>query len=82
MSQNVKVKLNRSGFRELLKSAELADGLGDIAAGIAARAGDGYASDVYQASSRVIASAYTESIEAIRDCAKNNGDPLLGAMQG
>lgn len=74
-----KVVLNHEGFRALLTSPELADGLGGIAAGIAARAGDGYASDVHLTPGRVVASAYTETTEAMRDEAEHN--TLLKALQ-
>lgn len=75
----VKVELNHAGFRALLKSRELADGLEGIAAGIAATAGPGYAADVYQTPGRVIASAYTATPEAMRHEQKNN--TLLKAVQ-
>lgn len=76
---STKVVLNHHGFRALLKSPELAAGLEDLASGIAANAGEGYAADTYQASTRVVASAYTATPEAIRHEAKNN--TLLKAMQ-
>ena len=47
---------------------------------MAARAGDGYATDVYQAGSRVIASVYTETEEAMKDNLENN--TLLKAVSG
>ena len=74
-----KVVLNHAGFRELLSSPELAAGLGEIAADIAARAGDGYASDVYQTPGRVVASAYAETTEAMRHELATNS--LLKAVQ-
>ena len=78
---NTKVVLNSAGFRELLHSAELTDYLQSISSGIASRAGDGYSSDTYNAGTRMIASAYTESMEAIKECAQDGGMKLLGAMQ-
>lgn len=74
-----KVELNHAGFRELLSSPEIAEGVGGIAAGIAERCGDGYASDVYQTPGRVIASAYTATPQAMRHEHKHNS--LLKAMQ-
>ena len=47
---------------------------------VAARAGDGYATDVYQAGTRVIASVYTETEEAMKDNLENN--TLLKAVSG
>ena len=76
-----RVKLNHAGFRELLHSAELTEGLAEIARGVADRAGDGYASDTYDAGSRVVASAYTDTVPAMRESARLSGDPLLEAMQ-
>lgn len=74
-----RVELNHAGFRALLSSPELSAGLGGIADGIAARAGDGYASDVYQTPGRAVASAYTATTEAMRHEHKHN--TLLKAMQ-
>lgn len=68
----VKVVLNESGVRQLLKSHEMKVGLGDIAQNIAERAGDGYESDIKYMRTRVIASAYTATEEAMKDNQKNN----------
>ena len=76
---STKVVLNHAGFRALLKSPELAEGLYDLASTVAENAGEGYEADTYQASSRVIASAYTATPEAIRREAKYN--TLLKAVQ-
>lgn len=46
-------------------------GVGDIAQKIANRAGDGYEADIKYMGSRVIASAYTATIEARKDNAEN-----------
>lgn len=77
----IKVELNHAGFRELLKSKELEAGLKEVAAGIASRAGSGYGSDTKTMSSRVIASAYTSTAEAARECSREAGDPLLRALR-
>jgi hypothetical protein len=76
---STKVKLNLAGFRELRSCPELAAGLGEIASGIAARAGEGYSYDVRQMSTRVVASAYTDSTASMKEEFKNNN--LLKAMQ-
>lgn len=76
----VKIKLNDAGFVELLKSQEIAAAVKEVAEQVAARAGDGYATDVYQAGTRVIASVYTETEEAMKDNLDNN--TLLKAVGG
>ena len=68
----VKIELNSAGIRELLRSSEMGAIVGDLAAGISARCGEGYASDTKLMPGRVIASAYTDSAEARRDNLKNN----------
>ena len=76
---STKVKLNLAGFRELRSCPELSAELSSIASGIAARAGEGYSSDVRQMSTRLVASAYTDTAEAMKEEFKNNN--LLKAMQ-
>lgn len=68
----VEIRLDRAGMRSLLKSQGLASLLGGIASGISSRCGEGYAHDTKQMPSRVIASAYTETPDAMRDCLDNN----------
>ena len=68
----VKIELNDAGFIELLKSQDIANAVKEVAEQVAARAGDGYATDVYQAGTRVIASVYTETKEAMKDNLENN----------
>ena len=68
----VKIKLNDAGFIELLKSQEITDAVKEVAEQVAARAGDGYATDVYPAETRVIASVYTETKKAMKDNQENN----------
>ena len=65
-------ELNRAGVRELLKGAEMRSAIASEAAGIAARAGEGYASDVKTASTRVYANVYPASKEAAHDNYENN----------
>ena len=74
----IKVELNHTAVGELLKSSEMQELVKSYADEIAERAGDGYASDTYSAGSRVIASAYTETEEAMEDNLENN--TLLKAM--
>ena len=74
----IKVELNHTAVGELLKSSEMQELVKSYADEIAKRAGEGYASDTYNAGSRVIASAYTETEEAMEDNLENN--TLLKAM--
>ena len=74
----IKVELNHTAVGELLKSSEMQGLVKSYADEIAKRAGEGYASDTYNAGSRVIASAYTETEEAMEDNLENN--TLLKAM--
>ena len=76
----IRVELNYAGVGELLKSQEIADTVKEVAEQVADRAGDGYATDVYQAGTRVIASVYTETEEAMKDNLENN--TLLKAVSG
>ena len=54
--------------------------LSGLAAGIASRVGDGYATDTAQLSSRAVASVYTATPAAMRRELKNND--LLKAVSG
>ena len=74
----IKVELNHTAVGELLKSSEMQELVKSYADEIAKRAGEGYTSDTYNAGSRVIASAYTETEEAMEDNLENN--TLLKAM--
>lgn len=78
MSKTV-IKLNTSGVRELLKSPEMEQGIGEMARQIAQRAGDGYESDTKKMGTRVIASTYTNTRSAYYKELKNN--TLLKAVQ-
>lgn len=69
---NVRIKLNYSGVGQLLKSSELKALLKAQAEEIAGRCGAGYASDTKMMGTRVIASAYTDTVEAMRDNLENN----------
>lgn len=74
----VTVEMNHDGMRELLKSAELESFLGQEAQRIAGRCGAGYAWDTKQMPSRVIASVYTDTYDAMKDSAENQ--TLLHAL--
>ena len=76
----VKIELNYAGVGKLLHSQEVEDEVKRLANQTAAKAGDGYATDVYQAGTRVIASVYTETTEAMKDNQENN--TLLKAVSG
>lgn len=74
----VVVQMNHDGMRELLKSPELEQFMGEQAKKLADACGEGYAWDTKQMPTRVIASAYTETMDAMRDNAANN--TLLKAL--
>ena len=76
----VKIKLNSSGVRALLKSPEIASACEKVAKAEAANLGDAYKTDVYRGRNRVNVSIYTEDPEAIADNLKNN--TLLKSMGG
>ena len=77
-----KVVLNYAGFNELRKDPALTAGMREIAQGIAERAGDGYEADSFEGRTKNLASAYTATPKAMRECARSAGNPLLEAMQG
>lgn len=68
----VRIELNSAGVRELLKSGEMEALLREKAGEIASRCGEGYESDSKQMPTRVIASAYTGTKEAMQDNLENN----------
>jgi len=68
----VEIELNSAGIREMLRSQEMQDLLGEKAAEIAARCGAGYEADVYLTGGRAVASAFAATPAAARDNAKNN----------
>lgn len=76
---NFKFKLNRSGVRELMKSAEMQSVLTNYASNIRNRCGDGYEQDIYVGSNRVNAMVSAATIKAKRDNNKNN--TLLKAVR-
>ena len=74
----VKIKLNSSGIRQLLKSEEMGQMLKQQAEQVRARGGSGYSTDLYQASSRVIAGVFAETAEAAKQNSREN--TLLKAL--
>jgi len=67
----MRIELNDAGIQELLKEVGT-NTCGPMAARIAQSCGNGYASDTYDVGSRVVASVYTESKEAMQDNLENN----------
>lgn len=74
----VKIELNSSGIRQLLKSEEMGQMLKQQAEQVCARCGSGYSKDLYQASSRVIAGVFAETAEAAKQNSREN--TLLKAL--
>lgn len=67
----MRIELNDAGIQELLKEVGT-NTCGPMADRIAQSCGDGYASDIHDVGSRVVASVYTESKEAMQDNLENN----------
>ena len=74
----VKIELNSSGIRQLLKSEEMGQMLKQQAEQVRARCGSGYSTDLYQAGSRVIAGVFAETAEAAKHNSREN--TLLKAL--
>lgn len=72
MSSSVTIKVDYSAVGSLLKGSDVEKMVKSYAEDIADRCGEGYAADTYQAGTRVIASAYTETEEAMQDNLENN----------
>lgn len=68
----VKVVLNRSGVRALLKSEEMKAACAQEARTVCDRCGTGYATDTYTGKSRVNAMVWADTAEARQDNAENN----------
>lgn len=69
---NVKVVLNSSGVRELMKSPEMAQVCKEYADSAVARLGKGYSSMVYTGKTRVNASVHADTYKARKDNLDNN----------
>ena len=76
---SLKVKLNSSGVRELLKSAEIQSLLAERAQQVANRLGDGYAIDPYVGKNRANVSIHPETAKAFRETYKENS--ILKALR-
>lgn len=74
----VKIELNSSGIWQLLRSEEMGQMLKQQAEQVRARCGSGYSTDLYQASSRVIAGVFAETAEAAKQNSREN--TLLKAL--
>lgn len=72
MSSTVEIKVNYSQVGALLRGAEVKNMVDQEASSIASRCGDGYGHDTKSMGTRVIASVYTESYNAMRDNLNNN----------
>lgn len=79
MSGKTKIVLNSPGIRSLLRSGEMKDLVGQYAAQMASRAGDGYEYDTYTGPGRVNASVRCASVQATEDNLDNN--TLLKSMR-
>ena len=75
----VRVELNRSGVRALLKSEEMEAFCAKKAESIRAKCGEGYASETNMEKNRVTAVVWPDTEEAWRDAAENN--TILKALQ-
>lgn len=69
---NVKIKLNKAGVRELLKSDEMMQICKDHAYSAQSKLGDGYKVTYHKGKRRVNASICADSTEARRDNIENN----------
>lgn len=67
-----RIEINYAGVGQLLRSGETQAFLQQLASSRANVLGSGYATDTYQAGTRVIASVYTDSVEAAKDNLQNN----------
>ena len=67
-----RIELNYAGVGQLLRSGEMQTCVQEIASSRASALGAGYAFDTHQAGTRVIASVYTETLDAAKDNLQNN----------
>ena len=80
MSNNVLIRLNSDGVRELLKSPEMMSACREQAETALSRLGDGYAISEYTGANRVNVSVYTASREAMQENLDSN--TILCALGG
>ena len=76
---SLKVKLNSSGVREMLKSAEMQSLLAERAQEITNRLGDGYTTDSYVGKNRANVSIHPKTAKAFRETYKENS--ILKALR-
>lgn len=74
----VTIELNSAGVRELLQSAAIRAAVMEAAAGVCARAGDGYTVEAYTTAQRAAARVKAEADAAERENRQNN--TLLRAL--
>ena len=72
MSSTVEIKVSYSQVGALLRGTEVKNMLEQEASSIASRCGSGYGHDTKSMGTRVIASVYTESYDAMQDNLDNN----------
>lgn len=77
---NLRVELNVSGVREMLRSQEAKDICERYANEAAGRLGDGHEVTTHTGKNRVNASVFAKSLKAKKDNATNN--TLLKALRG
>lgn len=75
---SIRIKWNRGAFRELRLEPGVQNHINQLAAQIAARAGDGYEVSHWQGKNRARASVYTDTFSARYDNARNQ--TLLRAL--
>lgn len=68
----VKIKLNSSGVKEMLKSPQMQKICHEHAKKIASRCGGGYTADIYVGRTRANAMVWPDTPEAKRDNIENN----------
>lgn len=72
MTKKVRVVLNRSGVRALLRSDDLRQACADHAGKALAKLGDGYETNTYTGKTRANAMIWASSARARQDARKNN----------
>lgn len=72
MAKNFKFKLNLAGLNELMKSPECQQLVAEAGRAVAESAGEGFESEVHQASFVAISNVYPTSVKAARKNLKEN----------
>ena len=78
---NVTIELNSAGVRELLQSEAIRAAVMEAAAGVCARAGNGYTVEAYTTAQRAAARVKAEADAAERENRENNTLPGLSGRQ-